>query len=136
MEALKHKIKISVLWIFSAVSMSAAMIIMFMEPGIIEQLMTGELPGGKLSEGMLVLFAIFWLIPLIMAFLTQILKYSLNRWVNLILGIIFALSIIYDFTNHLTTGFLPLSHLLIMIFMFIVPALIAWYAWKLPEEEA
>lgn len=136
MEDLKYKIKISVLWIFFAVSMSAAMILTFIEPGVIENIMAGELPGGKISEGMLVLFALFWLIPLIMAFLTQILKHSVNRLVNLIIGIIFVLLEIYYIIYHINIGWLPFSHLLITIFMVVVPALIAWYAWKLPKEEA
>jgi hypothetical protein len=136
MEALKYKIRISVLWIFLAVSTSAVMILMLMEPGIIEKTMAGELPGRKISEGMIILFATFWLIPLGMAFLTQIFKHSVNRWVNLIIGIVFVLSEIYNIINHISIGWLPLSFLLIVIFKIVVTVLIVWYAWKLPKPEA
>ena len=136
MEALKYKIKISLLWILFAVSTSAAMIIWLIEPGIIEQIMTtGEMVTEKLTEENIVFFALWWLIPLSMAFLTQILKYSLNRWVNLIIGIVFALFTIYNFISHLIKGWFTVANLLILIFLFVVTALIAWYAWKLPKEE-
>ncbi len=147
MEALKYKIKISVLWIFFAVSTSGATICLFMEPGFIEKLMAGvfrcqthsiictSVFGEKLSEGLIVLFALCWLIPLIMSFLTHILKYSLNRWVNLILGIFFALLCIDGIISHLRMEWFPFSHLLFLISMFFIPLLIAWYAWKLPKEE-
>ena len=38
MESLTYKIKISILWISFAVATSAAMIIWFVEPGILEQI--------------------------------------------------------------------------------------------------
>jgi hypothetical protein len=136
MEALKCKIKISILWISFAVSTSAAMIIWFIEPGILEQIMTtGEMLSEKLSAGNIIFFALWWVIPLSMAFLTQILRHSTNRWANLILGITFALFTIYYFISHLITGWFTVANLLILVFLFVVAVLIAWYGWKLPKEE-
>ncbi len=136
MEALKCKIKISLLWISFAVSTSAAMIIWFIEPGILEQIMTtGKMLSEKLSAGNIIFFALWWVVPLSMAFLTQILKHSLNSWINLILGILFALFTIYYFISHLITGWFTVANLLILIFLFVVSILIAWYGWKLPKEE-
>ena len=136
MEALKYKIKISILWISFAVATSAAMIIWFIEPGILEQIMTtGEMLSEKLSAGNIMFFALWWIVPLSMAFLTQIFEHSLNRWANLILGILFALFTIYYFINHLIKGWFAIANLLILIFLFVVAVLIAWYGWKLPKEE-
>jgi len=136
MEALKCKIKISILWISFAVTTSAAMIIWFIEPGILDQILTtGEMLSEKLSAGNIVFFALWWIVPLSMAFLTQILKYSLNRWINVILGTIFALFTIYYFINHLINGWFTVANLLILIFLFVVTVLIAWYGWKLPKED-
>ena len=135
MESLTYKIKISVLWISFAVSTSAAMIIWFIEPGIIEQIMTtGEMITEKLSEGNKIFFSLYWLIPLTMAVLTQILKYSLNRWLNFVLGIVFAIFTTYYFINHLMKGWFTVANFLILFFSFVVTALIALYAWKLPKE--
>ena len=136
MEALKYKIKISILWISFAVATSAAMIIWFIEPGILEQIMTtGEMLSEKLSAENIIFFALWWIVPLSMAFLTQIFEHSLNRWANLILGILFALFTIYYFINHLITGWFTIANLLILIFLFVIAVLIAWYGWKLPKEE-
>ena len=135
MESLTYKIKISVLWISFAVSTSAAMIIWFIEPGIIKQIMTtGEMITEKLSEGNKIFFALYWLIPLSMAVFTQILKYSLNRWLNFVLGIVFAIFTIYYFVSHLMKGWFTVANFLILFFSFVVTALIALYAWKLPKE--
>ena len=67
-----------------------------------------------------------------MAFLTQIFEQSLNRWANLILGILFALFTIYYFINHLIKGWFTVANLLILIFLFVVAVLIAWYGWNPP----
>jgi len=74
MENLVWKMRISVLWIFLAVSMSAAMILYIMGPGVINDIIAGEMEEMEISAGVLMLFALFWLIPLIMAFLTLVLK--------------------------------------------------------------
>jgi hypothetical protein len=135
MESLKCKIKISILWISFAVCSSAAMIIWFIEPGILEQIIkTGELVNGKLNEGTIVSFTLWWIIPLGMALLTQVLNYSLNRWLNIILGIICALTIIFYFTGNLIGGWFKVANFLILLFMFVTSILIAWHASKLPKE--
>ena len=135
MESLTFKIKISILWISFAISTSAAMILWFVEPGIIKQIMTtDEMITEKLSEGNLIFFALYWLIPLSMAFLTQILKYSLNRWLNFVLGLVFAIFTIYYFISHLIQGWFTVANFLILIFSFVITVLIAWYSWKLPKE--
>ena len=137
MEALKCKIKISILWISFAVATSAAMIIWFIEPGILEQIMTtGQMLSEKLSAENIIFFALWWIVPLSMAFLTQILTYSLNRWANFILGLIFALFTIYYFINHLIKGWFTVANLLILIFLFVVSILITWYGWNLPKERS
>ena len=135
MEALKCKIKISILWITFAVSSSAGLITWFIEPGILEQIMTkGELAGEKLNVMSLVFFLLWWFIPLSMAFLTQVLKYSSNRWANLIVGIIFGLLTTYYFINLIINGWFLIPNLLILIFEFVVIALILKYTWRLHEE--
>jgi len=85
MELLRWKARLSVLWVFIAVGISAVMILRFMMPGVIEEVMVGE------SEGMMVAYAFFWLVPLAVAVLCLTLKDSLNRWTNFVLGILLGL---------------------------------------------
>ena len=127
METLALKTRISVLWIFMAVAMSAHSIVFFMEPGAI-----GEIEKMQMGAGMLLFTAIFWWIPLVMAVLSVTLKDLANRWANRILGIVFTVLNIFHLTEHVAQ---PSVHqLLIIASTVVVTALIAWYAWRWPKE--
>ena len=132
MELLRWKTRIAVLWVFMAVGMSTHSIMGFLEPGMIEQAMSGELEGMALTPGMLVFMALFWLVPLWLAFVTMTVKGSSNRWVNFVLGIVFTLSNIWHFTAHLAS---PVQ-ILIIGSTIVATALIVWYALKWPKQEA
>lgn len=135
MGLLRWKTRISVLWIFLAVALSASMFLSFMEPGVIEGLISGKHHGTQIGEGLIFLFAILWFIPLIMAFLTLTLKDSANRWTNFVLGIFFSIFYIVDFVNNLTEEELPsIARMIMFVLMILVAALIAWYAWKWPRK--
>jgi len=126
MEILRWKTRIAVLWVFMAVAMSAHAILGFMEPGAMEKMAMGP--------GMLLFFALFWLVPLWLAFVSMTVKDSCNRWTNFILGIIFTILNIFHLTEHLAQ---PSVHqLLIICSTIVITALIAWYAWKWPKQEA
>ena len=128
MERLAWKIRISVLWLFMAVAMSAHSVLAFMERDVVEEMWETQM-----GAGMLVFMALFWLVPLIMAALTLTLEDSANRWANIVLGIIFTLLNIWHLVEHLTTA--PAVHqILIIASTVVVTALIAWYAWKWPKE--
>jgi len=128
MENLALKIRLTVLWIFMAVSTSAGTVLMLWMPGVIEEIMAGEMMGTPISEGYLLVLALFWLIPLTMAFLSLTLKYSANRWANIIVGIAWAGLQISGVGNSLIQGWLALS--LMGVSLVVASALIAWYAWK------
>ena len=130
------KIKLVVLWIFLAVSTSVGMVLMFMMPGVIEEIMAGELDGVPISEGYLLVLALFWLIPFTMAFLSLTLKDSANRWANIIVGIAWAglhiLALIFKpllIQGQLALAFMEFSRT-------VAAALIVWHAWKWPKQDA
>ena len=133
MEKLVWKLRISILWIFLAVSMSAAMILFFMGPGVVEEIIAGEIEGMEISGLVLIVFAFFWIIPLIMAFLTLVLKDTVNRYTNAILGIFFAIFYIIDISGHLSKGEEFGGHHLMGIIGVIVALFIIWHAWKWPK---
>jgi hypothetical protein len=122
------KIKISVLWLFASIAFLAHQIIVLMEPGIIAQLMAGEAEGQKISPGMILFFAILMLVPMMMAFLSLTLKGSLNRWLNIIVGTVFAvlwsISVIEAARSAYWGG------ALMTLSAVVASALIVWYAWK------
>ncbi len=129
MEILRWKIRISVLWIFMAVAMSAHSVLAFMEPGTMEQI--GEM---QISAGMFLFMALFWWVPLVMAVLSVTLKDLADRWTNMILGIVFTALNIFHLIEHLVD---PSAHqILIIASTVVVTALIFWYALKWPKQEA
>ena len=124
------KIKISVLWLFSAVAFLAHQILALLEPGVIEQIISGEMEGMKIGTELILLFAILFLVPLIMAFLSLTLKDSINRWANIIVGAFFAVLFI-----GVIASVAKLSGETLMTFSTVVAlALIVWYAWKSKQK--
>ena len=133
MEKLVWKLRITMLWIYLAVGMSASMILYIMAPGVIPDIITGEMEGMEISAGILIFFSIFWLIPLTMAFLTLVLKDTVNRYANAILGLFFGIFYIVDISGHLSRGEEFGGHLLVGVVGIIVAFLISWHAWKWPK---
>lgn len=124
------KIKISVLWLFSAVAFLAHQILALMEPGVIEQIMDGEIEGMKIGTELILLFAILFLVPLIMAFLSLTLKDSINRWANIIVGAVFAALFI-----GVVASVAKMSGEILMTLSTVVAlTLIVWYAWKSKQK--
>ena len=137
MEILRWKARLSVIWVVMAVGYTAGWFLMFMMPGIMEEMMAGEMPAGKpLSEGRMVMYALFWLIPLVMAVLCLTLKDSLNRWLNFALGTIFGLFFIYEIVGR-SIGEEEVSVAIWLIFIaaIVFSALIALFAWRWPKQE-
>jgi len=126
------KIKIAVLWIFLAVGFSALAIMSLMTPGAIEQIIAGEMEGMPITEGLLFFLAIFWLIPLTMAFLSLVLRDSANRWANIIVGIVWVALGILDVGDTLNRGWLTLAF--VSFSKTVAAVLIVWYAWKSKQK--
>ena len=57
MEKLVWKLRVTVLWIFLAVAMSAAMILYIMGPGVVNDIIAGEMEGMEISAEVLMIFA-------------------------------------------------------------------------------
>ena len=131
METLRWKARIAVLWVLMAVAMSAHSTFAFMDPGAMEKL-TEELAAA--GPGMMIFMALFWLVPLWLAFMSLTVKGSANRWVNFILGIIFTILNLWHFIEHLAPP--SPTQILIVGSTVVATALIAWYAWKWPKQEA
>ena len=102
------KIKISMLWLFASIAFLAHQILVLMEPGIIAHLMAGEAEGQKIGPELILFFAILMLVPMLMAFLSLTLKDSMNRWVNFIVGAVFAVlwsvGVVIQYSLHIGAG--------------------------------
>ena len=122
------KIKLSVLWLFGEVTLLTFLVLELLEQGVIQGIIAGDMKGLPLGSETLLFYAVSLLIPLVMAFLSLTLKDSVDRWANIILGVVFAGLYLSDLIAHLVN---PQAHAILMGSATVVAqALIVWYAWK------
>jgi hypothetical protein len=137
MELLRWKARFSVLWLTMAIGTAAWVLFSVLTPGAIEDIMAGEWLTVEISEGFMVVHAIMFLIPLIVAILCLTLNRTANRWLNFIVGIIWVLMFIYNIIIAATGGnTILIAGWLMTIAGLVVSALIAWFAWTWPKQEA
>jgi hypothetical protein len=122
------KIRIAILWIFMAVARLAHYVIVSPEEVQVFQTIMKD-------PNTLLFWAIFLLIPFVMAFLSVTLEDSLNRKANMIIGVIFV------FFNIIHLFGCPVAHssvhqILLVVSTVLIAILIVWYAWKWPKQRA
>ena len=126
------KIKLSLLWVALMFFYIYADVFSFFQPGIIEEIMTGEVGDIEISQVFLLGGAILMAIPSFMVILSLVLKAAVNRLVNIIVGI-------FHFIVLIGTLFVPgeiwAYYALYMIFEAVFIVLIVWHAWKWPTQE-
>ena len=130
------KIKIAVLWIFPLMAFLASAVLLFMEPGVFAELVEeGTIEGKQVGPELLLAgAAIDIFVPLVMAFLSLTLKGSINRWLNIIVGGIYAVLESITLLEELTAG-TPSGYVILMLIAAVVAlVLIVWYAWKSKQK--
>jgi len=125
------KIKISVLWLFWTVAFLITLMVGFFEPGVMEHIMEGELYGMQLTPELILATTIMMLVPLVMAFLSLVLKDSMDRWANVALGIVYTGICVFDW---LSSSVQPAYGVLLYIAKIAASALVVWYAWKSKKQ--
>jgi hypothetical protein len=130
------KIKISVLWLIYGGAGLVTAILGFLEIGVLEHFIaTGEVEGMQIGPEMLIVLAVFLLVPLVIAFLPLTLKDSINRWANIILGMVFAVLGLMGPVDYLVKQSAYSAYItLTAIVQIVATALIVWYAWKSKQK--
>lgn len=124
------KIRLAVLWLFVAITMSANTILYLVVPGVIDEIRAGEVVGLQAGPGLLLVMAImYYWVPLVMAVLSLTLKDKVNRSASIFLGIFYAGFILFELVMNMTTVAYPYV-MLMDISAIVVAVLIAWFAWK------
>ena len=126
MELLRWKAKISVLWIIQAVAFAAVLFLYLIE-GQLETVV---------GEGDRFLVTVFFFIPCIMAWFALVLKDSANRWISFVVGILYAVIKLLTSISAIFTEGTSSVWIFNEIWGFLAAALIIWYAWKMPKQEA
>jgi len=138
MENLALRIKLSVLWLFWIFGFLVHMFLTLFEKGVIEQIIAGEFVGIQITSGAMLFFAIFMLVPLVMAPVSLILKDKANRWANVVVGIVYTGLCVFDSIGTAIFDISALSAYAILMYIshIVASALIVWYAWKWPTQKA
>ena len=127
------KIRVSVLWLFAEVAGLASVILMLLEKDVLAELVEeGTIQGMEMSPEFLLLGAILMLVPLVMAFLSLTLKESINRWANIIMGIVWIGLGLTDLPKFMEK---PSGYAILMwLASGVALVLIVWYAWKSKQK--
>ena len=121
------KVLLSTLWIVVMINMLKADILSLYIPGAAEEVAktAGETPIAILMLG----GAIMMEISIVMIILSRVLKYGLNRWVNIITGIITIVFIWGGASSEPHYLFIGTVEMICLL-------LIIWFAWKWTEPVA
>ena len=117
------KVILSTLWIFALLNMIYA--------DIFTLTFNSELQTVTMTEGSVLGFAILMEIAIAMVLLSRVLKYGVNRWANIIAGIIHTALLSYSLSVQTPPPFyIFFASIEIACTLFIV-----WYAWKWRNPE-
>jgi len=126
------RIILSALWATLMFLYIYADILGTMEPGHIEAVISGEVAGIQITPVFLLGSTILMAIPSVMVFLSLVLPAKVNRWANIIVGIVYFGVLV----GALFIGELSVSYAFSSIVEGVLIALIVWNAWKWPKQEA
>ena len=125
------KMKLSALWVALMFLYIYADIISLYRPGQIEEMISGRMGPFPATQGSLFVASILMMIPAVMVFLSLTLKPKVNRWANIILGVLYTLVNISNLIGE-TWAYYIFSGVVELVLTF----LIVWYAWNWRTPEA
>jgi Family of unknown function (DUF6326) len=121
------KVIFSTLWIFATLNYLYCDILGFFDADILNKLLTGHMGSIQLTQGFLLASSVLMEIPISMIVLSQVLKYTVNRWVNIIAATV--MTVVQ--TSSLFSGTTPTVYYIFFSLIEISCTLyIAWHAWK------
>ena len=121
--------KLSTLWIFVMFNLIFSEFHRLLQPGFLEEVMTGTISGVQMSQEVLLLGAVVLEIPIAMALLSRVLKYRLNRWANIIAGAMTIAIVLFNMSADLDNIFFSTIGVVAML-------LVVWYAWRWHRQQA
>ena len=123
---------LSTLWIFVTLNYLYCDVLTLMDPAELKQLITGTVGTIEMNAEFLLAAAVLMEIPMAMVLLSRVLKYSANRWANIIAGAI--MTVVQCMSLFVGSG--PTSYYLFFSAIEIMcTAFIVWYAWKWANPE-
>jgi hypothetical protein len=124
------RLKISALWIAMLFLFAYGDIFGFLQPGRLEEVMRGEISGITITQTFLVAVSVYIAVASLMVFLTLVLRPAAGRWTNIVLPVLYIVSIAASVIGETAAYFWLLS-----ITEVVVLAAIVWLAWTWPRAE-
>ena len=125
------KVKLSTLWIFAMFNYIYADILTLMDPEVMQEMATGTVGGVVMTQEFLLIGAILMETAIVMVILSRVLKYKINRWANIISGVIHTAAVFLSlFVGTPAMYYAFFATIEIACTLFIV-----WYAWKWVNPE-
>ena len=121
------KVLLSTLWIVVMINMLKADILSLYIPGVLEEM--AEFAGDTPIPQLMLFGAIMMELSIAMIFLSRVLKYKVNRWANIIVGVI---TIVWVWGG----GSAYPHYIFIATIETVCALLIIWLAWKWTNPEA
>jgi hypothetical protein len=129
------QIILSALWVARMLSGLQGDTVRLFDPVFLEEMIAGSVDIPVTSELLLVMSIIF-MVPIFMSFLSLTLKDKANRWANLSIGIFFVAFDLIFLGLSLFQFKSPAYEIFWGIVYLVFTALVVWYAWKWPKQEA
>ena len=124
------RLKISALWVAMLLLFAYGDIFGFFAPGHIEEVIGGEISGIEITQVFLLAVSLYIAIASVMVFLSLVLRPSVSRWFNIVLPLLYAVSIAASAIGETDAYYLFLSVVEIALLLLIVR-----YAWTWPRRE-
>lgn len=127
------KIKLSLLWTSLMFLYIYADYFELMTPEKLEKMMQLKTPMGPTSPDLLIVFALLLIIPALMIIFSIFLTPILNKWTNIILGVIYATISILIIISSIGSAWHRFYVLYNFVELFVLMTII-WQAWKWPKN--
>jgi Family of unknown function (DUF6326) len=122
------RLKISALWVVLLFLYAYGDIFGFFKPGQIEDVVSGEISGIEITDGFLFAVSVYVAIASVMIFLTLVLRPAAARWSNVVLAIVYVVTIVAAaFGESAYYWFLSVLEIAALV-------LIVRYSWTWPRE--
>lgn len=126
------KVWLSTLWIFLTVNFIFCDVFTLMHSEDLKNLLNGSVGGMPITQEFLLGFAFLMEIPMLMILLSRVLKYPLNRTLNLVSGLLLALVQSWS----LTVGDTTLHYSFFTVIEIATCLSIVWIAWNWKENHS
>jgi len=105
-------------------------ILSLFRPGQIKEMIEGLMGPVPVTQVSLLTASILMIIPAVMVFLSLTLKPKVNRWANIILGVLYTVVNISNLIGETWAYYISFGIVEIALTLLIV-----WYAWRWPKQE-